>query len=32
MKFQYKKISIAIKKEFKLSLEITNHLINVLND
>ncbi|CAD8206230.1 unnamed protein product [Paramecium pentaurelia] len=32
MEFQYKKKSIAIKKEIKLSLEITNHLINILND
>ncbi|CAD8119671.1 unnamed protein product [Paramecium sonneborni] len=30
--FQYKKKQIALKKEIKLSLEITNHLINILND
>ncbi|CAK57142.1 unnamed protein product (macronuclear) [Paramecium tetraurelia] len=32
VEFQYKKKSIALKKEIKLSLEITNHLINILND
>ncbi|CAD8179620.1 unnamed protein product [Paramecium octaurelia] len=30
--FQYKKKSIPLKKEIKLSLEITNHLINTLSD
>ncbi|CAD8208572.1 unnamed protein product [Paramecium pentaurelia] len=32
VEFQYKKKSITLKKEIKLSLEITNHLINILSD